>query len=354
MVKTGRARSALLTLLLCALLTAGSVFFAAAVADAGPLEEVTGPTQGAVGAPPAVNEVTETTAPPVQELTETVAPPVKEATETVTRPVNEVTETGKPPVKEATETITSSPRTVPVKPAASATAHAVTTTTGSSSGGPTKSAGIVVHEGTGTATRAADETVGAVTRATRTAPSSAGAEATGADAGTARDAVPPHESAGSASTAAAPDDGVVRFGPRDDTFEAPSVDGSIRVPLDKLMSYVWPAVALTQPTVAKFLERWEEGALRLAFETPSGRDDGALGDPVVAGVHASHDGRVEAPSPSHSLFSKIPSAIGSAFSHNAPLPMVVFILVVGLGVTSLFAAVGWDIGLFARRRRRWR
>jgi hypothetical protein len=360
MVKTGRARSARLVLLLSAALTAASVAFAAPVADAGPLEGLTGP----------VKEVTETVTAPVTEVTKTLTPPVQEATETVTQPVHEVTETAPPvhgatekvtqPVKEAaevvkpaakqvTETVTSSPVTAPVKAAAGTAVHTVTNTTGSSSGGAGKDAGTVLHEATGTAnhtaarvTHAAEESVGSATRA---ASSSASAvAASGTYRGSASGLVTAQASGRSGTSSAAAD-----AGPGEDTFDVPTVDGSVRAPLGRLMAYVWPAIALTQPALAGMLEDLGQiPALRLALETLAAAGSGQ--GPVVAGVHAS-GGQLD-PSSGRSLFSKIPSAVRNLFTPTVPLPMMVGLLAAAVGVLAVFLAFAKELGFFDRYRYR--
>jgi outer membrane biosynthesis protein TonB len=332
MVRIGRAQAVRLVLIACVVLGSGSVVaFSATDASAGALESVTGPDNAAVVPPveevtetvgPPVEEVTKTVSPPVQEVTKTVEPPAKAVTEKVTHPVQETVDPVQAPAKQAAETVASSPATAPVKAAAAAPVHAGTDPIESSLGSAGNGAGTVVRKVMATATRAA-----------------------GASGRAASDPIAPHESARAGSASAAPD-----AGPGDDTFEVPSIDGSVRAPLGRVMAYVWPAIALTRPALAELVGRWERGALRLAFGTPS--DQGGAGSgrgPVVAGVHAS-GGQLEPPS-GRSLFAKIPSALGHAFTSNVPLPAMLFYLIVVLAIIAVFLAMLWDIGVLTRWRR---
>jgi hypothetical protein len=377
MVKIGRARTAHLVLL-CAVLTAGSVVFAVSAADAGPLEGVTAPVKEAV-AP--VAEVTETVTAPVKELTEPVAHPVEEATETVTQPVHEVTETVGPPVHEVTETVTqpvrettetvaqpvketvkpvakqatetvgSSPATAPVKAAAGGAGQTATNTAGAAAGGPAKNAGTAAHEATGTATHTAQGAANSVIDAAPSTPAAGRDATTGTYAGAPAGRVTGQESGGPGAAA-------VDLGPGKDTFEVPSVDGSVRAPLGKVTAYVWPAIALTDPALAALLEGRGGRNLLIALYKMAGVP--GTGQIHVAGAAASSAGAGTGPSSNRSLFSQIPSAIGEAFTADVPLPAMVFLLVVALGVIALAAAMMWDLGVvgdfFARRRRRrsWR
>jgi hypothetical protein len=368
--RIGRVNSVHLVLLLCVLLASASVAaFRATGANATPLErqidsvgEAAGATiteaPEAVTAP--VHQVTETIAPPINEVTETgrqpqpvhevpptvhegaetAAPPHRDPVETVTRPAREATETVARPAREAVETVT--------RPAKEATETAKPTVERASQ--PVSGAAETVTptvDATAKATGVTDRAGGALNHATAAGSSSPGGGDASVYAGAAPDPAMPQDSDRPGSDAAATD-----LGPGDDTFDVPSLDGSVRAPLGRLMYYVWPAVSLTGPGSAKFLRHWEQGALRLALETPGGAEVGSGADdgPVVAGVHAS-GGQVEASS-GHSLFSKVPSAVRNFFSPSAPLPMFVFLLTITLAVLAVFAAVGRETGFFDRHRRR--
>jgi hypothetical protein len=353
MVKFGSARTARLVQFGCGLLAAGSVAaFDAPGAFAGPLEGVTGPvTQavvepvreatGAVTSPvqevteavtQPVPEATEVPAPPVHEAAETVAPTVKEATETVTRPAKEATETVTRPAQEVTEAVKP-----PVK------VHVPTGTSGSSSSGAVKSAAGAAHEVTRTATHTAEDAIGAVvTDAARSGRSSPGGDRAteGANRGAANDAVA-SPGPGSSNATAGLGAGI---------FVVPPGDGSVRAPLPKWMAYVWPAIALMRPALADLLGRWERESLRLASGTGTGSGSG--GGPVVAGVHAS-GGRPAAAeaADSSSPFSKIPSALGDAFSPDVPTSAWAYLCLAAFAVIAVAAAVRREITVGRRQGR---
>jgi hypothetical protein len=338
MVKSGSARTARLVQFGCGLLAAGSVAaFDAPGAFAGPLEGVTGPVTEAVVEP--VREATGAVTSPVQEVTEAVTQPVHEATEVVAPAVQGGTETVAPTVKEATETVTRPAKEVTeaVKPPVKV--EVPTGTSGSSSAGAVKSAAGVVHEVTRTATHTAEDAIGAVvTDAARSGRSSAGGDrdTEGGERGAANDAVA-SPGPGSSNATAGLGDGI---------FVVPPGDGSVRAPLPKWMAYVWPAIALMRPALADLLGRWERESLRLALGTGTGSGGG----PVVAGVHAS-GGRPEAEDSSSSPFSKIPSALGHAFSPGVPTSAWAYLCLAAFAVIAVGAAVRREITVGRRQGR---
>jgi hypothetical protein len=298
--------------------------FHAPGAFAGPLEGVTGPVTEAVVEP--VREATGAVTPPVQEVTEAVTQPVHEANEAVAPPVHEVTERVAPPVKEATETGTHSAKEVTEAVKSPLKVHLPTETSGSSSAGAVKTARGVVEEVTGTATHAAEDTIGGVvTGATGSGRSSAGrgGDTDGGDRGAANDVIPSRQPGSSHAVSGS-----------GDLFEVPSIEGSIGTPLPKWIAYVWPAIALLGPGPADLLGRWEREILHLAYGRSTGSGDG----PVVAGVHAS-GGQPGGGDPSSSPFSKIPPLLGHPFGSDVPTSALVYLLLVTLAVIAVAVAV---------------
>jgi hypothetical protein len=335
MVKLGRAHAVQLVRLLSALLAWASVAaFSPGTALAGPLEGVTRPVEGAVGAPVeevtetvtgAVPEVTETVTPPVEEAVEQVSPPVKEVTESVTHPPKEATAKLPPPVKKATGKLPS-----PVK--------------GTAGGRAATSAGGAVHETAGAANQGVRTAGGGVRSADRAAPSPTDGTAAGALGAAPTDAIG-SRGPGRPSTSARPD-----LGPGTDSFEVPSRGGAVRAPLPKWMAYVWPAIALVRPALADLISRRERQGLLLAVGgTETGYAVAGEG-PVVAGVHA-HGGRSEVPdsSSSSSPFPQIPSPIGQALTSESPTPLLAYLCLVAIAVVAIFWAVSREI-VGGRRR----
>lgn len=351
MVSLGRARSGWLACFFLAMCATASL--AAPMAQAAPLEGVTGAVEEVV-AP--VEEAAEGVAPPVEEATDAV-PPAGEVTETVAPPVEEVTETGARPVEEATEKAGTT-----VKEAAEAggtksneTVHRAGAEVAEKTSGrtpATSGGGGAAAQTAERATHAVDRGTETVAHAPRTNTFSSKGGASAVTGGAATDRSGP-----------APDDGAIGSGPRDDTFEVPSSGGAVRAPFGKLVSYVWPAIALFSPIPTHFLESWGSRAMvaLLIASRQSAFGDGSIGmgssdGPVVAGVDASH-GAGQGSSADSSLFTKIPSAIGHAFTPQVPLPGMVFYLVVALAVLAVFVAVLRELGYFEQhftRRRRWR
>jgi hypothetical protein len=335
MVKIGRSRVARLVLVFCSALVVSSVSFSVTVADAGPLEGLTGPVREvtesveevANGVVPTVQEVTEAAPPPVAEVTETVAPPVVEATHAVVPPVKEVAETATQATQEAIAKVPSPVVTTPKLPSAPATdpsgeAKAVTP--------------AVTHDVEGA--------LGAVTGAVHAGRSSASGGSVGtstAGGGQTREALAPTEAdravpAGTADSAAkATGDG---DGIRNENFSAPSPDGAIRAPLPKWMAYVWPAIALAWPDIAGFLTRWEHDGARLSLAS----DGGSGGSQGVAGVHASHTAGAASGSSSSSPLAPIPAAIGGFTSH-LPGEALAYLAIVGILVAAVFIAVKLEL-----------
>lgn len=329
MVKTGRSRVARLVLLSCAL-AVGPASFGTPVADAAPLEGLTGPVREATGA---VEEVVEGVAPTVQEVTEAAPPPVAEVTEHVTPPVVEATQAVVPPVKEAVETVTRTSQEVAAKvpsPAVTTSPKLPAVPATEPSGGKTV---------TRTVTKDVERALGAVTGAVRAdrSPANEGPAGThAAEGGSARSASVPSEVAGADSTAKAKSDGG-GDGLPDDEFEAPSSDGAIRAPLPRWMAYVWPAIALTRREITGLLSGLQRAAVRLPASA-----GGSSGSHGVAGVHASHDARSAGSGSSSSPFAPIPAAIGGFTSH-IPGEALAYLAIVGILVAAVFAAVKFEL-----------
>jgi hypothetical protein len=348
-----RTHAVRLVLLLCVFLASGSLAAPGASAGAldglsAPLEEAVGPTLGevteTVTAP--VQEVTETPAPPVHEVTETVTPPIHEASEAVTPTVKEAAEAGGSGVKQVTETLTA-PTRAPVEGAAAAL-HSVAGTTGSASGSIEKSPAGIGHEVTAAASHLLRGDVGTVAQVGSTGQSSTGGprEAAGASGGGPSDGVASRPPGGASTVSPKFGDGAGTSSRWRDLFDELSRDGSIRAPLPKWMAYVWPAIALTAPGLVHFLGPWESQSLRTAVggHTPAAGSAGAFG---VAGVHAS-SGRSGASESSHSLFSKIPAAVGDYTSH-VPGEALAYLLLVAIAVSAIFVAIRWEISRHRER-----
>jgi hypothetical protein len=322
MVPNRRPRTALLAFVLCGLSLAISATIAVGTASAALLEGVTGPLPETVGVP-------------IEEVTKTLTPPVGEATETVTRPVEEVGETVAPATQAAAGTVAAPPVTsvkVPAVPVPSASTELPP-------GGAVESTGTTVREATGVATRAAQKAVGVATGGILSDSSSAdsGGPVAGPDRTGAPASVQPSESERPSPVAGEPD-----LGPGEDTFEVPSNDGSVRAPFDRWLAYVWPAVALTGPGLANLLDQWEQHTLHLAALGTSTAGDAGSGDgPVVKGVHAA-GGRPQGSESSHSLFSRIPSALDH-FPRSVPTPALAYLLVVAAMVLAVLIAIRWEI-----------
>jgi hypothetical protein len=324
MASNRRPRSVLFALVLCALSVAISVSVSVGTASAALLEGVTGPLQETVGTP-------------IEEVTETLTPPVQEAAETVTRPVEEVGETVAPATQVATATV-ASPPVAPVKVPVAPSVQSPSTSSPPSPESSVQSAGTTVRETTGAATRAAQEAVAVVSGGILSDSPSAdsdGPVASPDHTGVAASAQP-GESDRPATVAGEPD-----LGPGEDTFEVPSNDGSVRAPFDRWLAYVWPAVALTGPRLANLVDHWEQHTLRLALGTGAAADAGSGAGPVVKGVHASGGGP-QGSGPSHSLFSRIPSALDH-FPRSVPASALAYLLVVAAMVLAVLIAIRWEI-----------
>ena len=103
------------------------------------------------------------------------------------------------------------------------------------------------------------------------APSTSGADPSGATKPPTRDVEgelgTATGAAGAAATAKSTSGG---DGLRADKFAAPSPDGSIRAPLPKWMAYVWSAIALAWPELAAFIDRWDRDGARLLLASNAG------------------------------------------------------------------------------------
>jgi hypothetical protein len=326
MVTTGTARRWHLAFLLCTAILWWAGAPAAPMASAGPLETVTGQVDEAVGEPvggivetvtsPA-EEVTETATAPVQEVTG--APPVNEVSEAATAPIEEVAKEAAPPVKAAVEAVSRPP------PPPSLKAPGSTVT-------PPKAAGV---------TRVPKEAVEAVGGTARPAPGSSqavvpdpGAQpAGGADGAPGRDPLAPPGSDRTTS-------------PRGDVFvPSPTRTGATSAPLPRWVAYIWPAVALAQPQLARLLER-SVSSLRAALLGSATLGPAPQGG--VAGVHASggRPGLAESSPRSadsaSSPLSKITSDIGH-FPYNLSGAALGYIAIVAIMLIGLFIAVRWEI-----------
>jgi hypothetical protein len=248
-------------------------------------------------------------------------------------------------VKQVTQTVTSSPVTAPVVGAVAAPVHTAIGTIGSSSGSTVKNARTSVREATATVTHIAPGTVGGVARA---GVSSAGGDTSGTYRGVPTDRITRRAPDGSGPISQKPGDGTQTTGPWGNLLKELSRDGSIRAPLPKWMAYIWPAIALTVPGLADFLEHWESQDLSLAAGTGV-EGTGTSGSFGVAGVHAP-GGKAGAPDSSSLPFSKIASAIGH-FPYNAPGAALGYLLIVAIMLIALFAAVKWEM---TRERREGR
>jgi hypothetical protein len=122
----------------------------------------------------------------------------------------------------------------------------------------------------------------------------------------------------------------------------PGNDGSTGAPLPRWIAYVWPAIALTGPSLANFGESLGQAIVRLATGASAG--NGAEGG--VAGVHAS-GGRPEAAGPSP-VFSSIPSDVGHAFS-SVPTPVFIYLGLLVLAVIAVALAVRREIAVGRRQ-----
>lgn len=359
MAKIGRVRAARLVLLLCVVLSAASAVFLASVANAGPSDGLRGPVGEVTDPVTAVQEVTDTRPPPVGEVTETVTPPVHETTETVAPPVHEAAETVTPPVDETTEKVTQPPEeaaetvrpaakqaveagaSAPVKAAAGTAAHTAANGDGSSSGAAAKTSGRVVKEATGTAAGGYE---GAVESLTHAGPSSSLSHvpATGVTAGASSGTTP----RGHATIGNAPD-----LGPGADTFAVPSIHGAVRSPLDKLVAYVWPAIALADPVLAHLLEGpGRQNFLVALYEMGGGPDAGQIEVSAASaeGTDQAGDGKA---SSSPSFLSSFPRLLGTPFTASAPLPLPVALIAIALLVALLVLTVLWEVGVLQDRRR---
>jgi hypothetical protein len=146
---------------------------------------------------------------------------------------------------------------------------------------------------------------------------------------------------GPADSSTAPTD-LPALTPRTTYVPPPGNNGSTGAPLPRWIAYVWPAVALTGPSLANFVESWGQAIVRLATGASAG--NGAEGG--VAGVHAS-GGRPEAAG-SSPLFSRIPSDVGHAFS-SVPTPVFVYLGLLVLAVIAVALAVRREIAIGRRQ-----
>jgi hypothetical protein len=337
MARPGARRLASHVLIVCCLLAVVLIQADPVATAATPLEGVVGATEEATR--PA-EEVVEAVAPPVVGATETVAPAVGETVEKVVPPAGEVAETAVQAPREATEKV--------VAPALAAPAGgAPTTPTVAPSPGGTASAASEasrVAGGAGKAVTQAPATVtGAAAEATRSDRPSTTVAPTGSsssDAATAPGTVTPAEPAPTASVGNAATAGK---GPGGEDQVSPfSTDGSIRAPVPRWISYVWPAVALAWPELADLLRRLEaEGAQLLAADP--GRAGGQADGQGVAGVHASHDVAASGrDASSSSLFSSIPDAIGGLTSHPSD-DILAYLAIIAFVAAAVFAAIRFEI-----------
>jgi hypothetical protein len=329
-----------IAIVICAVAAFPGLFLGAPAANAGVLEGLTG-------------QVEEVVAPVVG------TPTAQAVGETVTTTAHEVTAKVAPSATKAADAATSS--AVGAAGASTQAADGLTDKVKKLAGGSEATAGVASAAG------AATQTVEAATRSAESAVhgATAGAEdATGATlpdpsvASTAVDPVGPEvdaassevdpagpgasmsEAAALADSAAAPTE-LPPAAARTTYVPPPGSDGSTGAPLPRWLAYVWPAVALTGPSLATLAEDWSQAIVRLATEGSAG--SGIEGG--VAGVHASGG---QAAANSVPLFSSLPSDVASAFS-SVPTPIFIYLGLLLLAVIAVGLAVKREIAA----GRRW-
>jgi hypothetical protein len=311
-----------IALVICAVAAFPGLFLAAPAANAGVLEGVTGPVEEVVS--------------PVVAAT----PTVQQVGGTVTTTAQEVT-TGiiAPSVTKAAAAATSSA----VGTAGASTDRADAFADRAIKPGSGNEAAAGVAAAAGAATRTAEAAVHGATAgaedATGAIPPDPSVPSTTSDPG--GPAVgSPGVDASASSAAAAPTD-LPPPSPRTTYVPPPGNDGSTGAPLPRWVAYVWPAVALTGPSLASFGESWGQAIVRLATGASAG--DGAEGG--VAGVHASGGRPAEASSVP--LFSRLPSDVGHAFS-SVPTPIFIYLGLLLLAVIAVALAVRREIAVGRR------
>jgi hypothetical protein len=309
MARISRAHPARLALLACAV---AAFFFSPPGANAGVLEPVTG----------AVEEVVS----PVAEAT----PSVQEVGETVTSTAHGVTAKITPSAAKTADAASSPP----ADRAGGLPERAAALTGKATKPASDAASAVGVQSATGAATQAAE---GAVHAATEGAEAATGSTLPDSPISSAA----PDPAAAPAS-AAAPTGTVAPTEPRTTYVPPPGNDGSTGAPLPRWIAYVWPAVALTGPSLANFAESWGQAIVRLA----TGASAGNSAEGGVAAVHAS-GGRPEAAG-SSPLFSSIPSEAGHAFS-SVPTPVFIYLGLLVLAVIAVALAVRREIAVGRRQ-----
>ncbi len=308
MARISRAHPVRVALVICVVATLEAFSLSPPPANAGALEQVTGPVEEVVS--------------PVVQAT----PSVQEVEEAVTATTQGVTATMTPPAATVPD-VASSP---PVAAPGALPGHPMTTVNGAASslGSTIQAAEDAVNQ--------AKEGAETAARTTLPPPPVAPPNVDPADpaAGAPRVTDP-------ADSAAAPIDPPP--GSRRTTYvPAPTKNGATGSPLPRWVAYVWPAVALTGPYLAAFGERWGLAITKLATGASAGH--GAEG--AVAGVHAA-GGRPEAAG-SSPLFSRIPSDAAHAFS-SVPTPVFIYLGLLALAVIAVAVAVRREIVIGRRQ-----
>ena len=305
-------------LAICAMAAFPGLFLSVPAANAGVLEQVTGSVEEVVspvvGTTPAAQQVGETVTTTAQGVTTKITPSAAKAADAATSPPGD--RAGGLPERAAALT---DKATKPASDAASAAG---------------------VPSAAGAATQAAEGAVHAATEEAEAATGSTLPDSPVSSAALDPEAAPAASSAAPASVAAPTD--LPPPAARTTYVPPPGNDGSTGAPLPRWIAYVWPAVALTGPSLANFGESWGQAIVRLATGASAG--SGAEGG--VAGVHAS-GGRPEAAG-SSPLFSSIPSDVGHAFS-SVPTPVFIYLGLLVLAVIALAFAVRREIAVGRRQ-----
>jgi hypothetical protein len=340
-----RACSVRFTMLLFAVVVAGSgVFSASAFAAIDPIAEL--------GAQ--VQKVTEALPPPVRAIAGTVVQPVRNVTGTVSAPTSDATAAAAGAADGASQAVHQVEDEVAEDSnrvgAAVARESIGAPTTPSRAEAALHEVAPVASPGTHVAPPpAAPAPAAPPPTADPSSIDATASEPTRAEPDT--PSVDPETADARNSMAPASADGRAR-GPGQDTFEAPSVDGSIRAPFTKLVAYVWPAIALGRSTVTGLVSAWARNALRLASSSdPAAAPEDELG---VAGAHAEHVPQ-QRPFSIRSLFGGLPR-FDAAWSSGLPSGVLLSFLGVAFGTLVVFLTMLWDLGVLAdirTRRRRW-
>ena len=326
MVRIRTAHPIRVFLLICAVAAFPSLFLCSPAADADILEQVTGKVEQVVSPvvqTPTVQQVEETVTTTAQEATATIAPPATKAAAAATSSAAGTAGAATGPADAVTEKVRKL-----------VGGNEATAGVASAAGAATRSAEAAVHAAKGGAEATTGATLPDPSVPSATAPTPSVPSSTTADAPTDASGV-----TGVASSSPTPTD-LPPSAPRTTYVPPPGNDGSTGAPLPRWIAYVWPAVALTGPSLAHFGESWGQAIARLATGASAGSD----AEGGVAGVHAS-GGRPEASSVP--LFSRLPSEVRHAFS-SVPTPVFVYLGLLVLAVIAVALGVRREVAVGRR------